>query len=128
MVFLRIRFNFLLDGLVFLLDTGSDWIWILVLRISIVYINQLLPQNYTAGIACAIAVSPFFNAMVFNTKIVKHRIYVSKNNGLFLGVLRYAFRCFRHFSCNKSIIVKQTPMSGIDLHIGKRDLSTQNSP
>lgn len=32
------------------------------------------------GSARTIAVSPFFNSMVFTTQIVKHRIYVSKNN------------------------------------------------
>lgn len=32
------------------------------------------------GSARTIAVSPFFNSMVFTTQIVKHRIYVSENN------------------------------------------------
>ncbi len=57
--------------------------------------------------------------MVFNTKIVKQRIYISENNGHFLGILRYPFNEFRHFPCNNSMTVKQTSMSTMDLYIEK---------
>jgi hypothetical protein len=49
------------------------WNWI-------IYINQLLTQNYSSTTARAIAVSPFFNFMVNTAFIVKHRSFSAKIN------------------------------------------------
>lgn len=77
MVFLRIRIETLAGRLIFLLDIGLDFVFLLDIDF---FINQLLTQNYIAETACTIADSPFFCVMVFTTLIVNNRIYVQEKN------------------------------------------------